>query len=157
MQYTTLGHTGLLVSRLSLGTMTFSGQGVYKVIGSVDPKGADELVKAAIESGINLFDTADVYSESESETTLGRSFKNLNIARKDVVLATKVYSRMRPGHPRSARQGSLHRRLELAGLEDSQGPWDLRAEEPHALRYGSSLLLHRRSRPRTRARSFPGG
>ena len=97
MQYTTLGHTGLLVSRLSLGTMTFSGQGVYKVIGSVDPKGADELVKAAIESGINLFDTADVYSEGESETTLGRSFKNLNIARKDVVLATKVYSRMGPG------------------------------------------------------------
>ncbi len=98
MQYTTLGNTGLLVSRLSLGTMTFSGgEGVYRVIGAVDQKGADELVKASIDGGINFFDTADVYSEGESETTLGQSFKNLNIARKDVVLATKVYSRVGPG------------------------------------------------------------
>ena len=98
MQYTTLGNTGLLVSRLSLGTMTFSGgEGIYKVIGTVDQKGADELVKASIDGGINFFDTADVYSEGESETTLGQSFKNLNIARKDVVLATKVYSRVGPG------------------------------------------------------------
>src|SRR6266550_2158179 len=98
MQYKTLGNTGLLVSRLSLGTMTFSGgEGIYKVIGSVDQKGADELVKASIDGGINFFDTADVYSEGESETTLGQSFKNLNIARKDVVLATKAYSRVGPG------------------------------------------------------------
>jgi len=98
MQYTTLGNTGVLVSRLSLGTMTFSGgEGIYKVIGTVDQKGADELVKASIDGGINFFDTADVYSEGESETTLGQSFKNLNIARKDVVLATKVYSRVGPG------------------------------------------------------------
>ena len=99
MQYTTLGNTGLLVSRLSLGTMTFSGgEGVLqRVIGTVDQRGADELVKASIDGGINFFDTADVYSEGESETTLGQSFKNLNIARKDVVLATKVYSRVGPG------------------------------------------------------------
>ena len=98
MEYTTLGNTGLLVSRISLGTMTFSGgEGIYKVIGTVDQKGADELVKASIDGGINFFDTADVYSEGESETTLGQSFKNLNIARKDVVLATKVYSRVGPG------------------------------------------------------------
>jgi len=98
MEYTTLGNTGLLVSRISLGTMTFSGgEGIYKVIGTVDQKGADELVKASIDGGINFFDTADVYSEGESETTLGQSFKNLNIARKGVVLATKVYSRVGPG------------------------------------------------------------
>jgi aryl-alcohol dehydrogenase-like predicted oxidoreductase len=98
MQYKTLGNTGLLVSTLSLGTMTFGGgQGIYKVIGAVDQAGADELVKASIEGGINLFDTADVYSEGESEKTLGQSFKNLNIARKDVVLATKAYSRVGPG------------------------------------------------------------
>ena len=98
MEYKTLGNTGLLVSRLSLGTMTFSGgEGIYKVIGTVDQKGADELVKASIDGGINFFDTADVYSEGESETTLGQSFKNLNIARKGVVLATKVYSRVGPG------------------------------------------------------------
>ncbi len=98
MEFTTLGNTGLLVSRLCLGTMTFSGgEGFYKVIGTVDQKGADELVKASIDAGINFFDTADNYSEGQSEETLGQSFKNLDIARKDVVLATKVYSRMGPG------------------------------------------------------------
>jgi len=98
MKYKTLGNTGLLVSQLCLGTMTFSGSGgVYKHIGNVDQAGADELVKASIEAGINFFDTADVYSAGESESTLGQSFKNLGIARKDYVLATKVYSRMGEG------------------------------------------------------------
>jgi aryl-alcohol dehydrogenase-like predicted oxidoreductase len=98
MQYKTLGNTGLLVSTLSLGSMTFGGRsGVYKTIGAVEQTGADELVKASIEGGINFFDTADVYSEGESEKILGQSFKNLNIARTDTVLATKVYSRVGPG------------------------------------------------------------
>ena len=98
MQYKTLGNTGLLVSRLCLGTMTFgSGEGMFKVIGAVDQKGADGLIKAAFDAGINFFDTADVYSYGESETTLGQSFKNLDIDRKDVVIATKVYSRVGPG------------------------------------------------------------
>jgi aryl-alcohol dehydrogenase-like predicted oxidoreductase len=57
----------------------------------------DELVKASIDAGIDFFDTADVYSAGESEATLGQSFKNLGIARKDFVLATKVYSRMGQG------------------------------------------------------------
>jgi aryl-alcohol dehydrogenase-like predicted oxidoreductase len=102
MNYKTLGNTGLLVSRLCLGTMTFGGATaararVWKTIGAVDQEGADELVKAAIESGINFFDTADVYSDGESEQTLGQSLKNLNIARKDVVIATKVFGRVGPG------------------------------------------------------------
>ena len=98
MKYKTLGNTGLLVSQLCLGTMTFSdGSGIYKHIGNVDQAGADELVKASIEAGINFFDTADVYSAGASEKTLGQSFKNLGIARTDVVLATKVYSRMGQG------------------------------------------------------------
>ncbi len=98
MEYKTLGNTGLLVSTLCLGTMTFNtGEGFWKAIGSVDQAGADELIKASIAAGINFFDTADVYSEGESERTLGQSLKNLNITRKDVVLATKVFSRMGPG------------------------------------------------------------
>ena len=98
MKYKTLGDTGLLVSTLCLGTMTFNGgEGFWKAIGTVDQAGADEIIKAAIEAGINFFDTADVYSEGESEKTLGQSLKNLNIARKDVVLATKVYGRVGPG------------------------------------------------------------
>ena len=119
MDYKTLGNTGLLVSRLCLGTMTFGGaKGVWKTIGAVDQTGADELVKTAIESGINFFDTADVYSDGESEQTLGQSLKNLNIARKDVVIATKVFGRVGPGrndvgasrgHIMDAIDASLHR------------------------------------------------
>ncbi|MEA2544444.1 MAG: hypothetical protein QOH35_5810, partial [Acidobacteriaceae bacterium] len=79
MKYKTLGDTGLLVSTLCLGTMTFNGgEGFWKAIGTVDQAGADEIIKAAIEAGINFFDTADVYSEGESERTLGQSLKNLN-------------------------------------------------------------------------------
>ena len=98
MKYKTLGDTGLLVSTLCFGTMTFhGGQGFWKAIGNVDQAGADELIKASIDAGINFFDTADVYSEGESEKSLGQSLKNLNIARKDVVLATKVFGRVGPG------------------------------------------------------------
>ncbi len=98
MEYKPLGNTGLLVSTLCLGTMTFhGGEGFYKVIGTMDQAGADELVKASFDAGINFFDTADVYSEGESERALGQSFRNLGIARKDVVVATKVYGRMGPG------------------------------------------------------------
>ena len=98
MQYTTLGNTGLIVSRLCLGSMTFGGgEGIYGVIGKVDQNGADELVKGALDRGVNFFDTADVYSEGVSERTLGQSFKNLNIPRNEIVLATKVCSRVGPG------------------------------------------------------------
>src|ERR1700723_3424328 len=98
MEYATLGNTGLLVSRLCFGTMTFGdGRGLFKAISTVDQAGADELVKASIDGGINFFDTADIYTEGESEKILGQSLKNLNIARKDVVIATKVYSRVGAG------------------------------------------------------------
>jgi aryl-alcohol dehydrogenase-like predicted oxidoreductase len=98
MEYKTLGNTGLLVSTLCFGTMTFhGGDGFWKAVGTVNQAGADELIKASIDAGINFFDTADVYSEGESEKVLGQSLKNLNIARKDVVIATKVYGRVGPG------------------------------------------------------------
>ena len=98
MHYKTLGNTGLLVSTLCFGTMTFGdGTGFFKLIGTVGQQGADELVKASIDGGINFFDTADVYTEGQSEKALGQSLKNLKIARKDVVIATKVYGRMGPG------------------------------------------------------------
>jgi len=98
MQYKTLGNTGLLVSQLCLGCMTFhGGSGMFKAIGNVDQAGADDLIKHSIDAGINFFDTADVYSEGESEKTLGQSLKHLNVARKDVVIASKVYGRTGPG------------------------------------------------------------
>lgn len=98
MQYKTLGNTGLLVSHLCLGCMTFhGGSGMWKSIGNVNQSGADELVKGSIDAGINFFDTADVYSEGESEKTLGQSIKNLGIGRKDIVIASKVFGRVGPG------------------------------------------------------------
>src|SRR6202049_2508850 len=98
MEYATLGNTGLQVSRLCFGTMTFGdGRGLFKALSSVGQAGANELIKASIDDGINFFDTADNYTEGESEKILGQSLKNLNIARKDVVIATKVYSRVGPG------------------------------------------------------------
>jgi aryl-alcohol dehydrogenase-like predicted oxidoreductase len=98
MEYATLGNTGLLVSKLCFGTMTFGdGRGIFKAVGAVGQAEADELVKTSIDGGINFFDTADNYTEGESEKILGQSLKNLKIPRKDVVIATKVYSRVGPG------------------------------------------------------------
>jgi aryl-alcohol dehydrogenase-like predicted oxidoreductase len=77
--------------------MTFAGKGFWTAIGGQDQATADALIKTSIEAGVNFIDTADVYSEGESEITLGKSLRNLGIARKDVVLATKVYGRMGPG------------------------------------------------------------
>ena len=71
-KYATLGKTGLLVSKLCFGTMTFGdGRGDYKAIGAVGQAGADELVKTSIDGGINFFDTADNYTAGESEKILG--------------------------------------------------------------------------------------
>ena len=98
MEYTTLGNTGLLVSRICFGTMTFGdGRGMFKAIGAQGQAEADALVKTSLEGGVNFFDTADVYTEGESEKILGQSLKNLKVARKDVVIATKVYGRVGPG------------------------------------------------------------
>src|SRR6202790_3453868 len=78
--------------------MTFGdGGGLFKGISAVDQTGANELVKTAIDGGINFFDTADNYTEGASEKILGQSLKNLNVARQQVVIATKVYSRVGPG------------------------------------------------------------
>src|SRR6202163_4207336 len=78
--------------------MTFGdGRGLFKALSGVDQTGADELVKMALAGGINFFDTADNYTEGASEKILGQSLKNLNVARQQVVIATKVYSRVGPG------------------------------------------------------------
>src|SRR6202163_2511269 len=98
MEYATLGNTRVLVSKLCFGAMTFGeGRGLFNAISAVAQAGADELVKTSIDGGINFFDTADNYTEGESERILGQSLKNLDIARQDVVIARKVYSRVGPG------------------------------------------------------------
>ncbi|HEX3986963.1 MAG TPA: aldo/keto reductase [Acidobacteriaceae bacterium] len=98
MKYNTLGHTGLLVSELCLGTMTFaSGEGMWKPIAGVDQKLADDLVRRSLDAGINFIDTADVYTNGASEKALAQAIANLGVARKDVVIATKAYGRTGPG------------------------------------------------------------
>ncbi len=98
MKYNTLGRTGLLVSELCLGTMTFAaGEGLWKPIAGVEQELADELLRLSIEAGINFIDTADVYTDGESEKTLAQAIANLAVARKDLVIATKVYGRTGPG------------------------------------------------------------
>ena len=98
MRYNPLGRSGLQVSELCLGTMTFGGgDGMWQVVGRVQQGEADSILKAALDAGINFVDTANIYSEGASETILGQGLKNLGIARDQVVVATKVLGRMSPG------------------------------------------------------------
>jgi aryl-alcohol dehydrogenase-like predicted oxidoreductase len=100
MRYKQLGRTGLFVSEICLGTMTFGGDqdaGIWRAIGSLEQGVVDEIVGRAIAAGVNFFDTADVYSSGESERRLGQAFRNLGVKRSDVVVATKVFGRMGPG------------------------------------------------------------
>lgn len=94
MNYRMLGRTGLYVSELCFGAMTFGGEGRFKVVGEQNQAEADALVGRCLEAGINFFDTANVYSTGQSEEILGKA---LGERRKDVVLATKVRGRMGPG------------------------------------------------------------
>lgn len=92
MKYKRLGNTGLKVSEICLGTMTFGSS--YYNIGEVGLELAMEMVKRARQAGINFFDTADVYSYGESEKILGQAIKDLSIDREKVVIATKVRGAM---------------------------------------------------------------
>ncbi|MET0273384.1 MAG: aldo/keto reductase [Phenylobacterium sp.] len=121
MKYNQLGRTGLYVSEICLGTMTFGGSedaGIWKAIGALQQGEVDAIVGRALEAGVNFIDTADVYSFGESERLTGQALKNLGVKRKDVVIATKVYGEMGPGpndrgasrgHIMDSVQGSLER------------------------------------------------
>ncbi|MBB4099337.1 aldo/keto reductase [Sphingomonas kyeonggiensis] len=97
MKYKTLGKTGLFVSELCLGTMTFGGQGVWANMGNVQQEDAQALIARALEHGVNFIDTADIYSNGAAEEIVGQSLKNLGVRREDVVIATKVYGPVGPG------------------------------------------------------------
>ena len=98
MRYRPLGRTGQYVSEICLGTMTFSGgAGFWRAIGSLDQASSTKLVSRAIEAGVNFIDTANVYSEGQSEVQLGHALRDLGVKREDVIIATKVRGRMGPG------------------------------------------------------------
>jgi aryl-alcohol dehydrogenase-like predicted oxidoreductase len=94
MQYRRLGRSGLFVSTLTLGTMTFGGQGGFSKVGSTDVAGAKRQVDMCLDAGINLFDTANIYSDGESEEILGEAISG---RRDDLLLATKVRMTMGDG------------------------------------------------------------
>jgi aryl-alcohol dehydrogenase-like predicted oxidoreductase len=111
MKYKQLGRTGLFVSEICLGTMTFGGNpdaGWWKAIGQVPQEQVDEIVAHALAAGVNFIDTADVYSMGESERLTGQALKNLGVKRSDVVLATKVFGEVGPGpNDRGASRGHI--------------------------------------------------
>lgn len=95
MEYRFLGKSGLQVSVLSFGTMTFGGGEFFKFVGSMQVAEARKMIDICIEAGINLFDTANMYSQGLSEKVLGEAIgKN---RRSDVIIATKAFFRMGPG------------------------------------------------------------
>lgn len=109
MRYKTLGGTGLLVSEICLGTMTFGGRGgFWPAIGNLDQASADAIVARALDAGINFVDTADVYSEGLSEEITGRAIANSGRRRSDVVLATKAFGAVGSGpNDRGASRGHI--------------------------------------------------
>ena len=98
MRYRPLGRTGQFVSEICLGTMTFAGgASFWRAIGTLDQAQSTALVGRALEKGVNFIDTANVYSEGESEGQLGQALRDLGVKREDVIIATKVRGRMGPG------------------------------------------------------------
>src|SRR5258706_4685669 len=115
MRYNLLGRTGLYVSELCLGTMTFGGKGFWEVVGTLGQSEAETLVGTALDGGVNFIDTADVYSEGESERLLGAALKSLARPREQVVVATKVRGSVGKG----VNQVGLSRAHILSSIEHS--------------------------------------
>ncbi|WP_437322237.1 aldo/keto reductase [Sorangium sp. So ce394] len=115
MRYNLLGKTGLYVSELCLGAMTFGGKGFWQVIGALGTSEAEAIVGTSLDRGVNFIDTADVYSEGESERIVGATLKALGRPREQVVVATKVRGRVGPG----VNQVGLSRAHILASIDGS--------------------------------------
>ena len=114
MHYVKLGSTGLDVSRLCLGCMTFGDSSRGSHAWTLDEERSRPLLRQAIELGVNFLDTANVYSDGTSEEIVGRAIKDF-ARREEIVLATKVFNRMRPG-PNGM---GLSRRAIMAEIDNS--------------------------------------
>ncbi|WP_312794485.1 aldo/keto reductase [Tianweitania sp.] len=124
MKYSQLGRTGLFVSEICLGTMTFgeASEGQWGKIASLGQDGANEIVERALAAGVNFIDTANVYSFGESERILGQALLDLDVPRDEVVIATKVHGRMgdKPNQQGSSRghiMDSIEQSLENLQLD----------------------------------------
>ncbi|MEM7489521.1 MAG: aldo/keto reductase [Pseudomonadota bacterium] len=116
MRQRRLGRSGLFVSELCLGTMTFGGsEGMWGQIGRLGQDEAYAIVGAALDAGITFIDTANVYAEGRSEEILGQSLRNLGVARDEVVIATKVHGPMGDGpNARGASRGHIMTQVEAS-------------------------------------------
>jgi aryl-alcohol dehydrogenase-like predicted oxidoreductase len=115
MRYNQLGKSGLFVSEMCLGAMTFGGAGFWQAIGQLGGKESEALIGTALDAGVNFIDTADVYSDGESERLVGAALKALDRPREQVVVATKVRGRVGPG----VNQVGLSRAHILASIDAS--------------------------------------
>ena len=115
MKYKQLGNTGILVSELCLGTMTFGGKGYWTAIGQLQLDEVTKILKTSLDHGINFIDTANAYSEGMSEALLGEALKKLEVPRPEVFIATKVRIRMGKG----ANQVGLSRLHIMDSVNDS--------------------------------------
>jgi len=108
MRYRLLGRTGLYVSELCLGTMTFGNQGFWKVMGGLEQDAVTTLIKQAVELGVNFIDTANVYSLGDAETLTGQAIKTLGLARDEIVVATKATGVMNESSVNGRGQSRYH-------------------------------------------------
>lgn len=113
MKYRLLGRTGLYISELCLGTMTFGDQGFWKVMGGLGQSAVDTLVKQAFDAGVNFIDTANVYSLGASESLTGAAIKNLGLPRDELVIATKAFGPMSETKVNGRGQSRYHLMNEL--------------------------------------------
>lgn len=98
MRYRPLGRTGQFVSEICLGAMTFhGGANFWRNVGAVQQPGVNAMLERALAAGVNFIDTADVYSEGQSEILLGEALRTLKVRREDVIIGTKVRGRVGPG------------------------------------------------------------
>src|SRR5690348_1499601 len=114
MEYTTLGNTGLQVSRICLGCMSYGEPQRGNPTWSIDEETSRPFFRQALDAGINFFDTANVYSAGSSEEITGRALLSMT-KREDVVIATKVHGRMRPG----PNGGGLSRKAIMTEIDNS--------------------------------------
>jgi aryl-alcohol dehydrogenase-like predicted oxidoreductase len=109
MRYRLLGRTGLYVSELCLGTMTFGGiEGMWKIVGDLDQQASTALVKQAFEAGVNFIDTANVYAFGRAETITGQAIRTLGLPRDELVIATKASNVMDARSPNARGQSRHH-------------------------------------------------
>ena len=108
MRYRLLGRTGLYVSELCLGTMTFGGNGFWKVMGGLEQEAATALVRQSFDAGVNFIDTANIYSVGASETLTGNAIRSLGLPRDELVVATKATGVMNENAVNALGQSRYH-------------------------------------------------